>query len=219
MFIGHYGLAFGVKKTAPRISLGWLFIATQLADILWPFFLILHVEKFSIVPGLTKVSPYAFTYYPFSHSLLMQIVWGLLGALLYWLFTRNMRSAVIIELCVVSHWFLDLIVHIPDLPLAPGGHAKFGFGAWNSLALTLILEGIVFIGGLFLYTKGTSPVNKVGKWGLVVLVILLVLVHLSNFFGPEPTMSLMAMFLSFNIFQLIVVALAFWVDKNRAPKT
>jgi len=217
MFIGHYGLAFGIKKAAPRVSLGFLFIAAQFADILWPFLLIFHVERYTVSPGITTVTPFEFTYYPFSHSLLMSIVWGALGALLYWAVRRNVRDAVIVGLCVVSHWFLDLIVHIPDLPLFPGHSPKLGLGAWNSLALTLVLEGIVFIGGLYLYVKSTRAKKKAGKWGLVVLVTLLVLVHLSNLVGPPPSASLMSMFISFNLFQLVVVLLAFWVDRNREP--
>ena len=35
MFIGHFGLAFGAKKAAPAVSLGSLFLACQLADLLW----------------------------------------------------------------------------------------------------------------------------------------------------------------------------------------
>ncbi|HSC37261.1 MAG TPA: hypothetical protein VLD19_05310 [Chitinophagaceae bacterium] len=215
MFIGHYGLAFGVKKAAPGISLGLLFIATQFADILWPFLLVFNVEQVNLTPGPASVTPYVFTYYPFSHSLLMGVVWGLLAALLYWLIKRNTRNAVIIGLCVLSHWFLDLIVHLPDLPLAPGMTAKLGLGAWKSVALTQVLEGIFFVGGVFLYVRSTTPKNKIGKWGLPVLIALLLLVHLSSLFGTSSSPSLMGLFVSFNIFQLVVVLLAFWVDKNR----
>jgi hypothetical protein len=36
MFIGHRALAFGAKKTVSTVSLGVLFLACQLADIVWP---------------------------------------------------------------------------------------------------------------------------------------------------------------------------------------
>ena len=35
MFIGHFALGFAAKRATPRLSLGWLFVAAQLADILW----------------------------------------------------------------------------------------------------------------------------------------------------------------------------------------
>jgi hypothetical protein len=36
VFIGHFGLAFGAKRLAPRLSLGVLFAAAQALDLLWP---------------------------------------------------------------------------------------------------------------------------------------------------------------------------------------
>jgi hypothetical protein len=36
MFIGHFAVGFAAKKYAPSISLGWLFIAVQFLDLIWP---------------------------------------------------------------------------------------------------------------------------------------------------------------------------------------
>ena len=44
MFIGHYALGLAAKRAAPRTSLGTLFIAPTLADLLWPFLLLLGLE-------------------------------------------------------------------------------------------------------------------------------------------------------------------------------
>jgi hypothetical protein len=43
MFIGHRALAFGAKKTVPTVSLGVLFLACQLADIVWPNLVIIGI--------------------------------------------------------------------------------------------------------------------------------------------------------------------------------
>jgi hypothetical protein len=40
----------------------------------------------------------------------------------------------------VSHWFLDAIVHRPDLPLAPGLPLRVGLGLWNHVVASLALE-------------------------------------------------------------------------------
>ena len=40
MFIGHYGLALATKRAAPRVSLGALIAAAQLADLIWPMLLL-----------------------------------------------------------------------------------------------------------------------------------------------------------------------------------
>src|SRR4051794_13632030 len=69
VFIGHFGLAFGAKRAAHRASLGTLFIAAQFIDLLWPTLLLLGLERVRIAPGITRVTPLDFEYYPISHSL------------------------------------------------------------------------------------------------------------------------------------------------------
>ena len=215
MFIGHFGLSFAAKKAAPKVSLGMLFVATQFVDLLWPLLLVLNVEKVAVVPGYTKTNAFEFTYYPYTHSLLMGVVWGLVVGGLYFLFKRDGRGALVVGLCVLSHWFLDLVVHTTDLPLSPFGDAKVGFGLWNHVAAALILELIVFFGGTYIYAGFTKAKNGVGKWGLWSLVVLLVLLYLVNTFSPPPGASTMTIFLSATIMMALIVALASWVDKNR----
>ncbi len=65
MFLGHFGVGFAAKRVAPNISLCWLFMAAQFLDLLWPTFLLLGIERVSIVPGATVVTPLVFEYYPF----------------------------------------------------------------------------------------------------------------------------------------------------------
>ena len=54
----------------------------------------------------------------------MGLVWGLVAGGIYWLLKRDRRGAIVVGLCVLSHWFLDLIVHTADLPLTPLGNYK-----------------------------------------------------------------------------------------------
>ncbi|RQO42350.1 hypothetical protein DBR39_00305 [Chryseobacterium sp. KBW03] len=218
MFIGHFGLSFAAKKIAPKVSLVTLFAATQFVDILWPFMLILNIEKVAVVPGYTKVNAYDFLYFPYTHSLLMGIIWGILAAFIYFLIKKDIRSAVVIGLCVLSHWFFDLIVHTTDLPITPFGNYKMGFGLWNHIAATLIIEFLIFFGGLFVYTSATTAKNKKGKWGLGGLILLLVTVTFSNTFGPTPPDSVNVLFISFVILMGLILFLAGWVDKNREIK-
>lgn len=76
MFLVHFGLAFAAKKAAPKASLGTLVFAAQFADLLWPILLLLGIERVRIVPGLLPASPFDFTSYPISHSLVAQLGWG-----------------------------------------------------------------------------------------------------------------------------------------------
>jgi hypothetical protein len=75
VFIGHFSLALASKRVAPRPSLGWLFAACQFPDLLWPVLVLAGVERVRIVPGDTAFTPLAFDYYPWSHSLLMDVGW------------------------------------------------------------------------------------------------------------------------------------------------
>jgi hypothetical protein len=83
MFIGHFALGFAAKQAVPRASLAVLFTAAQLADILWPVFVMIGLEQVRIEPGITAFTPLNFISYPYSHSLLMLAVWGVVFALLF----------------------------------------------------------------------------------------------------------------------------------------
>ena len=83
MFIGHYALAFGAKRYAPSVSLGTLFLACQFADLLWPTLVVLGIERVEVDPGNTAVTPLNFVSYPYSHSMVMLVIWSALFALVY----------------------------------------------------------------------------------------------------------------------------------------
>src|SRR5262245_16701572 len=103
MFIGHFGLAFAAKRATPRVSLATLFAAAQLADLLWPFLLALGLEQVRVEPGNTAFTPLDFVSYPFSHSLLMLIVWGLAYGWIYSAVTkRNGRARMVLAGLVIS---------------------------------------------------------------------------------------------------------------------
>ena len=76
MFIGHFALGLAAKRAVPRVSLGLLFGAAQLADLLWPLFLAAGLEQVRIDPGNTAFTPLAFVSYPYSHSLALLVLWG-----------------------------------------------------------------------------------------------------------------------------------------------
>jgi hypothetical protein len=217
MFIGHFGVAFGAKKITPALSLGLFFIAVQFLDLLWPILILLHIEHAAIVPGITKMSPIDFTDYPISHSLLMSVIWGILFGSIFWLVKKDFRSALILGLCVVSHWVLDIVVHRPDLPLYPGNSQKLGFGLWNYPVIEPVIEMLIFLAGFILYLKTTVSKNAIGKYGLWVLIAFLIFSHFYSFFSPEPT-DIGSVAWSAQIIWVLII-LAFWVDHNRVRKS
>lgn len=213
MFIGHYALGFAGKKVSNGPSLGIMFIAVQWLDLIWPPLVIAGIEKVSIDPGNTEMTPLNFESYPWSHSLLMAVTWGILFGVIYFAFTKNRKGAWLFFFLVFSHWILDYLTHRPDLPITPFSEMKVGLGLWNHKWLTLVIELVLFIGSAFIYMNITSPKNKTGKWALLSLLLFLILIHLMNAFGPPPPDANMVAWAGLS--QWLIVAWGFWIDKNR----
>lgn len=212
MFLGHYGLAFAAKRAAPRASLGVLFAAAQLADLIWPVLLLLGVERARIVPSDNPLLTLTFEWYPWSHSLLALVVWGVLAAGLYAAIGRDRTSATIVGLLVVSHWVLDWIAHVPDLPLYPGG-PLVGLGLWRSITGTLVVETLTFAAGLALYARDTRATDRTGRYAFWALVALLVVIYAAAVFGPSPTdMNAVAWGA---LAGWLLPLFAWWVDRHR----
>ena len=163
MFIGHYAIGLIAKKETEKVSLATLFIAVLFLDLLWPIFLLLDIEKVVLHPELEGAKNVAFTFYPYSHSLLFTFIWALVFGFIYWLLKKNIKNALILSLCVLSHWLLDMIVHFKDLPLALNNNQLVGLRLWNYAVLSLFVELIFFACGVYIYLKTTTPKNKYGS--------------------------------------------------------
>jgi hypothetical protein len=217
MFIGHFAMGFGAKRFAPQVSLGVLFLACQLADLVWPNLVLLGIEKFSIEPGVTVLTPLDFQHYPYSHSLLALLVWAALFAVLYTALRHaGKRAAIVISLLVLSHWLLDVVSHRPDMPVTLSDAHRIGLGLWNHPVLAIGVEVLLFAVGVWWYTTSTRALNRKGSIGLWALVIFLLLVYTANLLGPPPP-SVKAVAWSAEAIWLLV-AWGFWVDHNRAPR-
>ena len=213
MFIGHFAVAFAAKRSVPDVSLGTLFLAAQLADLVWPTLVLLGFEHFAIRPGITAVTPLDFIRYPYSHSLLGMAAWGALLGTIYLVLLRNAPAALLLFLVVVSHWLLDFVTHRPDLPLIIAGAERYGLGLWHSRMGTLAVEGLLFAVGVWIYMRATRPLDRIGRWALLSLIAFLVLIYLGTLFSPPPP-SLGAVVWSAQAIWLLV-AWAYWVDRHR----
>lgn len=108
---------------------------------------------------------------------------------------------------------MDLIVHRPVLPLYPGESPLVGLGLWYSLAGTLIVELLIFAAGIVYYLKATKAINRTGTYAFWSLAGFLLLVYLSNLFGPVPP-DIASIALAGHL-QWLLVGWAYWVDRNR----
>lgn len=216
MFIGHFAVAFAARPATRSVSLGTLFIASEWVDLVWPVLLLSGFERVEIRPGITAFTPLDFVHYPWTHSLLMCAAWAAAFGLLYLLARKEWKAALIVAAVVLSHWFLDLIVHRPDLPLVPGSNARWGLGVWNSIPATLALEGALFAAAVLFYLRRTHALDRIGKWGLVGLVAFLGAAYLGAAFGPPPP-AVEAIAWAGLIGGGLTAVLGYWIDRHRVP--
>jgi hypothetical protein len=186
MFIGHYAVGLAAKRLEPSLSLPVLLAAPQALDLLWPIFVLSGIEHVEVAPGETAFTPLRFVSYPWSHSLVMSLVWGVLFAAIVWARGRSIRGGGIAFALVVSHWVLDVASHRPDMPLWPVGGPRIGLGLWNSIPATLLVETAMFGAGVLLYARATRARDRTGKWAFAGLVAFLLLTYLGNVLGPPP---------------------------------
>ncbi len=213
MFLGHYAVALAAKRAAPRVSLGTLILSAQLADLLWPIFLLLGLEQVRIEPGLMAASPLNFTYYPVTHSLLGSLGWSVLAGLIYVFARRYPGGAWVVGAAVFSHWVLDLIVHRPDLQLVPWSDVRVGFGLWDSIPGTLVVEFGLYAIGIALYLNTTTATDRVGQYALWAMIVVLALIYASAFSGPPPpSVQVLAVF---GLGGWLFVPWGYWIDRHR----
>ena len=216
MFIGHFALGFAAKRAAPRVSLAVLFIAAQWADLLWPLLLATGFEQVRIDPGNTAFTPLDFISYPYSHSLLMLLLWGAVLGFVYRRTTgQNGSTFAILALLVVSHWVLDFVTHRPDMPLYPGG-PKIGLGLWNSVPATVVVEVAMYAVGVWIYMRSTRPRDGVGRWAMAALALFLFPAYFANLAGGPPP-SVQVIWVGAIIATTILLIWTWWADHHRSP--
>lgn len=213
MFIGHWAPALAaaaVSKKSP--GLGTLFLAGQLVD--WAFFafVLADIEHLRLVPGTSVMNPMDLYHMPYTHSLLGSAVWAAGFALALWLWQKDRAAALIGGAVALSHWFVDLLVHVPDLTLW-GSEPKLGLGLWDHPMVAMPLELILTFGALIWFARARpGPLLPVLTLGGAML-----LVQAINWFGPEPTEpNAAAAAVVFGTYGALT-AIAWWMGRTRTP--
>jgi hypothetical protein len=191
MFIGHYGPAFAGKAVEQRLPLWLLFLAVQWLDVVWSALVMLNVERLRVVRGFTPGSSLDLYYMPYTHGLLgaaaLSVALGAVTALFFK--QRRAAVAVVVAGAVFSHWLLDLVVHVQDLPLL-GDSFKVGFGLWRNLWISLPLELVILLAGAAIYVRAVPSQTRFGDALLWAFVAAMAGVQLYGSFGPAPASGL-----------------------------
>jgi hypothetical protein len=207
MLIGHYGPALVLQRIRPSIPLWVLFIATQAVDILWGVFVLTGVEHARVVPGFTESNPLDLYDMPYSHGLLANAAWSV-GFALVWRALRPPQrrrgEALIVGLAVASHFVLDLLVHVRDLPVVGTNGAVWGLGLWRHRELALLVECAVFVAAALVWRQ--APQNR-GPRAATMLGAMTAMLVGSYYLPAPPTPATMA---GTGLATYAVCALAAW---------
>jgi hypothetical protein len=219
VFVGHYSASLVAKRLAPELPLWSLLAAAQLIDIAWSTFVLLGIEHLRIVPGHTATNPLDLYYMPYTHSLPALLLWALAAAAITWWAARAHPSAarwlaLVVAAVVCSHWLLDLVVHVPDLPLW-GDSAKVGLGLWNHKFAETALELALLVGAALWLRADSTAWRHAGGRGLGILVCVLVVFHAVNLLGPPPP-SVAAVGVAGLSVYLVVAAIGWWIERRVA---
>jgi len=219
IFIGHFAVGLSLKKADKTLSLGLLFIAVQLPDLIYGVTLLTGVEKINITAGTNPLTSAEYTFFPYSHSLVATLLWAGLVALIFLIAPLRSslpksKTALVMATAVLSHFILDAIVHNPDLDLLGNGAYKIGLGLWNYPLASYIVEALLLISGSWIYLRSTKSTAFSGKSGLPILSVILLVLNAVNTFGLSPTntesfaVTMLAAYLG-------TIVAAFWLDRKR----
>jgi hypothetical protein len=215
MFVGHMAVALGAKAIEPRLPLGAAVASAFGLDLLWPVLLLLGAEVVQVRVGDTAFTNLSFVSYPWSHSLLVVTGWSILTAVGSRGLCGSWRVGSMLGGLVLSHWFLDVVTHRPDMPLWPFGPV-IGLGLWDSIAGTILLEGSLLVAGLWMYLASSGSRDRTGSWGLVGLVALTSIVWVTQPWSPPPPNATAVAWGALVLW--LLPPWARWIDAHREPR-
>jgi hypothetical protein len=208
-----------LKRADKPLSLGLLFIAVQLSDLIYGVTLLTGVEKVSIIAGTNPLTSAQYIFFPYSHSLVATLLWAALVGLIFLIvpFKSSLpknKTALVMATAVMLHFVLDVITHNQDIDLLGNGVYKIGLGLWNYPVASYIVEALLLITGLWVYLRSTKGVSFGGKYGLPILSVILLILNAANTFILFPTNTDNFAITMLTVY-VVTIIVAFWLDRNR----
>lgn len=188
MLTGHYAPAFLIKARYPSVKLWVLFLAVQVVDIFFFVFALAGIEEMTVLDVRGPLGLHL-THVPFTHSLLMNLGFGAC-CVLWGIVAKRWKHGLLIGVALCSHWALDLVVHVRDLPLDLWGGQRVGFAFWELVYPSLIVEILMLAAAYLLFRKTieAATTRRFADVGMAALVF----VQLSYVLGPRM-LSVLAM--------------------------
>ena len=180
MFAGHIGAAAGAKRWAPHVPLWAMLVASFALDILFAIFWALDVEETSPLEGTDGGYGQMAFNVDWSHSFFGTLLLCLVVLIVctrWW----GARGAFVLSAVVFSHWFLDLIVHRLDLPIAPGNAGttpRVGLGLWDLPVAAMILELLILLGGAYIWYSSPDADKKAQRAAIITGIVGMIILGL-----------------------------------------
>lgn len=160
----HAITALAIKRVAPNAPLIPLLLSVQAAELLWVGFHILGWEWTAIDTPMDSIANVHFLHMPWSHSifagLMLALIFGAIGAALW----KKWTVAAALALGAFSHVALDLLIHAPDIAVAPFvDMPRLGLGPYGNAPMLAFAIEIMFGLAVWRFVKG--------GWGLLVMFV------------------------------------------------
>ena len=206
MFIGHYAMGMALKKQSPTTPLWLMFIAVQLTDILAFALVLLGVEQISYNPSQNPFLRTVLEYVPYSHSLSAHALLSLVVLVIFWKL-KGRRWGIVLSIGVLSHWFIDALVHSKDLPLIHDSW-KVGLGLWELPWIAFATEVSMFLlASLYLFGSFTKKIR------LTVLIVVLLTGFTAMVIAPESPVSSSVASITSISFYIAFALIAYWSER------
>lgn len=219
MFAGHIGAALAIGRVERRVNIGAFVAAGLLLDLLLWLFVLLGWESV-VIPADFAVTHQPQFVFPYSHGLLAALWWSLAAGMAALLTCARLQAgralaAVLIAATVFSHWLLDALVHVPELPLLGDASGKVGLGLWQNMTTALLVEAGIVVAGLALFLSGSALPRARMKAlaGLCGIVLAFTVFGMTAAPAP-PSATVMAASSIASI--VLVCALAAWLGRKQS---
>lgn len=212
MLAGHIGAGLAIGRIERRVNVGVFIAAALLLDFALWLFILFGWEAVNIPADFVRSHQAEFVF-PWSHGLLAGAAWSAAAAAATFMGCGNLgedrlRAAALMAAAVFSHWLLDALVHVPEMPLAGPFSPKVGLGLWQSMPWALALEAAVVVAGLLIFLPGSALARNRKLWLALLTGLTLVFTILGMTVAPAPP-SGMAMAGTSLLTLVVVCALAY----------
>ncbi len=205
-----------MRKFDKKTNLAWFFVSVLFMDLLLWIFTLLGIEQVIVPPNFENLHYLKF-FFPYSHSFIAAVAWSLLVYVAAEIITKRQVTAVLLGLGVLSHYFLDVIVHTPELTIFGDNSAMLGLGLWNHIYIALMVEIAIYLTGLFIYLHETRGTGFSGKYGMYIFsAVLIAAAFVTQVLSPRPQngnevagSALLSI--------ILVILISFWLDRKRVP--